>query len=457
MSAPRRQLILSAAVVATISAGLLAGCAREPLAGIDAPSLLPQSVRSAPAETAADLPTGTLTLRDALAAALLHNPQLRATAWEPRIAEARRLQAGLRPNPELDASVEGFAGDDELSGFDAAETTVSLAQLIELGGKRQRRVDVAEAGRLVAVADVGAARLAVLTETTLRFLRVLELQRRIELAERAAALAAEATRLVERRVEAGDVSPIDATRARLESDAAAIRVDQLERRLLTARRELAAAWDQDEPGFTDVAGDLPAVDDVPELPRLLARLDDHPDLRRARAELTQRRAAIALERSRAVPDVTVAAGGQYKGEVNEPGLVAGVSVPLPLFDRNQGNILAARLAAVQAVDAADAARRDLAVRLTRAHGDLDAAQREARAVEARLLPAATEAYEATRRAYEQGKVPFVSVLEAQQTLFEVERRLVEATFDYHRALAEVEGLTTHSSEPPTITTTGAIP
>ena len=106
-----------------------------------------------------------------------------------------------------------------------------------------------------------------------------------------------------------------------------------------------------------------------------------------------------------MPDVTVAAGGQYKGEVNEPGLVAGVSVPLPLFDRNQGNILAARLAAGQAVDAANAARRDLAVRLTRAHGDLDAAQREARAVEARLLPAATEAYEATRRAYEAGQGP----------------------------------------------------
>ena len=109
MSASRRQLVLPAATVGAISVVLLAGCAREPSVAIAAPSLSPQAARSSPAETAIDRPTGTLALRDALAAALLRNPRLRATAWEPRLAEARRLQAGLRPNPELEASTEGSA------------------------------------------------------------------------------------------------------------------------------------------------------------------------------------------------------------------------------------------------------------------------------------------------------------------------------------------------------------
>ncbi|MEM6559965.1 MAG: TolC family protein [Planctomycetota bacterium] len=437
----QRHLSRPAAALTLIAAGFVTGCASDPFADVGAPQWSPTQTRPAAADTIADLPTGTLTLRDALAATLLHNPRLRAMTWEPRIAEARRLQAGLRPNPELEASLEGFGGSGELSGTDGAETTVSLSQVLELGGKRQRRVDVAQADRAVALAAYEAARLEVLTDTTLRYLRVLEMQRRVELAERAAALAGEASRTVERRVEAGDVSPIDATRARLERDSAAIRVDQLERRLRTARRELAAAWDQDEVTFGELTGELGPVAEVPTLTRLMTQLESHPNLRQAQEEIMRRRAAADLERSRAVPDVTVAVGGQYKGEVEEPGFVAGVSVPLPVFNRNQGNILAARLSAVQAVDTADAVRRDLALRLTRAHGDLDVAYQEARSVETQLLPAATAAFEATRRAYEEGKVAYVAVLEAQQTLFEIESRLVEAVSDYHRASAEVEGLT----------------
>jgi cobalt-zinc-cadmium efflux system outer membrane protein len=438
----RRTIFRSASALALMTLGLVAGCASEPFAGMETGRWPNPSSQPALAEHAPDeLPTGDITLRDALAATLLHNPRLRTRAWEPRIAEARRLQAGLRPNPELSVEVEGFAGDNELSGFDGAETIVALSQVLELGGKRQRRIDAARAGEAVAVAEYEVARLEVLTETTLRYLRVLEMQRRVELAKRAAALSGEATRTIERRVAAGDVSPIDATRARLESDSAGIRVDQLERRLRTSRRELAASWDQDEPTFDAVSGEMPPVTEVPSLEVLLERLDDHPELQRAAADLTRKQATVDLERSRGVPNATVTVGGQYKGEVDEPGLVAGISVPLPLFDRNQGDVLASRLAVAQAADASRAARRELALRLTRAHGDLDVAYQEARSVEDRLLPAATEAFEATRRAYQEGKVAYVAVLEAQQTLFEIESRLVEAVSDYHRATAEVEGLT----------------
>lgn len=63
-------------------------------------------------------PTGPLSLREALAAALLHNPRLQAASYGPRVAEARILQAGQRPNPEVEFGVEGFGGDGELEGLD---------------------------------------------------------------------------------------------------------------------------------------------------------------------------------------------------------------------------------------------------------------------------------------------------------------------------------------------------
>ncbi|XHC26941.1 TolC family protein [Phycisphaerales bacterium ac7] len=126
-----------------------------------------------------------LTLRQALAAALVRNPRLRSLAWEPRIAEARRLQAGLSPNPSVGIEVEDFAGSGSLSGFDSAETTIAFSQLLELGGKRDRRVRVAEGQWTVSALDYEAQRLAVLTDTASRFVRVLELQQRVEFAVRA--------------------------------------------------------------------------------------------------------------------------------------------------------------------------------------------------------------------------------------------------------------------------------
>jgi cobalt-zinc-cadmium efflux system outer membrane protein len=90
-----------------------------------------------------DEPTGVLTLRQALALALLQNPALASAAWEVRAGEARTLQAGLLLNPEFGVEVENFAGSGEFRGFDVAETTITLGQVIELGGKRLRRARVA--------------------------------------------------------------------------------------------------------------------------------------------------------------------------------------------------------------------------------------------------------------------------------------------------------------------------
>jgi cobalt-zinc-cadmium efflux system outer membrane protein len=80
-------------------------------------------------------PIGVITLRKALALALMHNPQLKAFSWDVRVSEARQLQASLWPNPELDIEVEEAGGGGGRSGFDAAETTIALSQLIELGDK----------------------------------------------------------------------------------------------------------------------------------------------------------------------------------------------------------------------------------------------------------------------------------------------------------------------------------
>ena len=133
-------------------------------------------------------------------------------------------------------------------------------------------------------------------------------------------------------------------------------------------------------------------------------------------------------------------GIRYAEESEDVGLVVAVSVPLAIFDRNQGGILAARLRAAQAIDEGRASRRDLATRLVRAHARLTAAYHEAQAIDAALLPAAKDAYDATRRAYDEGKLPYLDVLDAQRTLFDTETQRLEALAEYHAAKVQVEGL-----------------
>ncbi len=248
--------------------------------------------------------SGELTLRIALSAAILQNPRLQAAAWQPRLAEAHRLQAGLSPNPEVGIELENFAGSGDFSGTDALETTLVLSQLIELGGKRDLRVQVAEGAWSVSALDHEAERLDVLTETAARYVRVLELQQRVEFAERARSLAEESRSVIERRVEAGDVSPIDEIKARLESESARIAAERLKRELNAARRELSAMWDETEPTFELVLGSLDEVLDVPSIQSLTDRVEAHPEVQRWIAESDKRKSTDDLERARAVPDDT---------------------------------------------------------------------------------------------------------------------------------------------------------
>ena len=113
--------------------------------------------------------------------------------------------------------------------------------------------------------DYEAQRLSALVETAARFVRVLEIQQRVAFAERARDLAEENRRVIDQRVKAGDVSPIDEIKARLESESGRITTERLKRELEAARRNLSAMWDEDEPGFTTAVGSLTAIREVPPL------------------------------------------------------------------------------------------------------------------------------------------------------------------------------------------------
>ena len=138
--------------------------------------------------------------------------------------------------------------------------------------------------------------------------------------------------------------------------------------------------------------------------------------------------------------MVVGAGPRYFSDSDDIAGVLGISLPLAIFDRNQGGILESRLAVSQAMAEHDAAQSRLATALVRAHARLTTAYHEALAIRERLLPTARTAFDSTRRAYEEGKVAYLDVLDAQRTLFDTQTQLLSVLAEYHAAIAEVEGL-----------------
>ena len=181
-------------------------------------------------------PTGAITLQDVLALAISRNPELGVFPYELRAADARKLQAGLRPNPELEVEIEEFAGSGDRSGFDGAETTVRVDQSIELGGKRAKRSRVAQLDKELTQWDYESARLDVVREATQAFVEVLAAQQRVSLARKVVELSQQAHSAVAQRVKAGRDSPVDELRAGVALSMSRIELQKAEKTLAAARQ-----------------------------------------------------------------------------------------------------------------------------------------------------------------------------------------------------------------------------
>ncbi|MEX2207742.1 MAG: TolC family protein, partial [Myxococcota bacterium] len=289
-----------------------------------------------PSARAADL-----TLAEALARALRDGPALAAFSHELRALEADASQAEAFANPTAELDVENFAGSGVFHGTDEAETTLSLAQLVELGGKRAARIRLAEAASEVGRWDFEAARADTLEQTARAFVEVLVAQERIALADEALDQSNELLRAASARVSAGGASPVEVSRAKLALHEAELLRSISGYALRAARLELAAQLGAAGPDFERAVGALEPAPPLPSLEALTALVERNPEVARWASELTARDASLAAERAARVPDVELGLGVRSFSGPNDTALVASVSVPLPLWDRNRHAIEAA--------------------------------------------------------------------------------------------------------------------
>ncbi|HKU14325.1 MAG TPA: TolC family protein [Steroidobacteraceae bacterium] len=377
----------------------------------------------------------------AVATARARNPDLAAGMYELSAADARITQSKLRPNPELAVDLENFAGSGAARGADALEATLSLSQVVELGGKREFRVSAAQAELDLATVERQAHELDLLAEVTRRFIDVVAAQERLRVAGDAATLAQNSSSAIGVRVDAGRSPEAERSRAKIALTRARIEQRQAESDVQAARVALSAQWGSVEPRFTQARADLFALPPILSLAALAERVESAPDLVRFASDARLKEAELRLARAQARPNLTFSLGVRRFQETNDTGLVAGFSMPLSIADRNQGAISAAQARLRQSAALRQAALLRMRSSLFGLHQEVSATQARVETLRTEALPQAQLALEQTRNGYERGRFSFLELATAQQELLAIEAAAVDAAADYHRLLAELERLT----------------
>ncbi len=378
------------------------------------------------------------TLDEVISRVLKENPGLEAASAEVTARDGATLQAGLRANPEVSLEVEelGAAG-----GSHAIETTLSLEQSLELGGKRGKRRHAAALEADLARWDQATARQDLLAEVRAAFFATLAAQERLAQAEALAGLTERGFRAVEERVDAGKVSPIEKTQARIAVASARIEFGRAQSQWEGARRRLAALWGGTAGEVGAVTGFLAADTPLPTEAEFEALLPGNPDLARWEAEIAQKKAGLEAARSLAVPDLTLLAGLRSIGGGDEVTGLVGVAMPLPLFDRNQGGVGEARASLEKARAEARGALLRLRAELATAYQEAETARAEARSLAEGVLPDAGAAFEAVREGYRLGKFDLQRLLDLQRTVVEARTQLLDTQEAFRLAETRLARLT----------------
>ena len=382
-----------------------------------------------------------LTLKQALSMAFKKNPGLSSYSWEVRAREGRTSQAGALPNPEFELSIDNFWGSRELRGFDSAEYTLAVSQLVELGGKRAKRAIAAGIDRDLAGWDYEAKKLDLLSEVTKAFIDVIAEQERLNVTEELYGLAEQSLNTVSARVQAGKVSPIEETRAAAELSKAKIELERAKRSLEAARKRLSTAIGSPAPFFEKAGGQLDLAADIPPYEQFVQNINRNPDIARWSTEVDQRKAALNLERANRIPDPSVSIGVKRFRETEASALVAGISFPLPLFNRNSGAVAEAESRLWKAEEEQKAALLKTHTAATEVYLALSSAFVEAAALKKSVLPGLQSAFEAVQEGYRYGKFGYLEMLDAQRSLSESKKQYIESVAAYTKATADMERLT----------------
>ena len=386
---------------------------------------------------------------DLVSLALSSNGELAAARLNIERARARVQQAGLRPNPSLD--VERQNGVFNSPGESA--TMVGVSVPLEIGGKRGKRIDLAKAELEAAEADLAdrERRLANTVRTTLA--EALASLRELEITQELIVIDTQAVQVIERRVKEGDAAPLEQNLLRVELERIRSR-----RALVAGRLQAALLRLQTLVGMSVTQplrlSEALASASLPNPPGSLEAtleiaLRTRPDLRLAILGEEAAKAGLRLAQAQAVPDVTLSArygitqssfDSTPIGALNDRDRIftVGVSIPLPLFNRNQGAKAESLASITQSQRQREFVEQVVRAEVSSAWARYEAVKDAIKTFEDGVLTLSANNVRAVRGAYEIGEFRVSELLNEQRRLIDSQREYTEALAERYRALSDLK-------------------
>ncbi len=379
-------------------------------------------------------------LEEALRRTLAYSPTVIVATSDIDISEAEEYQVGLWPNPNFSVELDGATIFNRSRQNNAdREISYSVSQFIELGGKRSARKQVAAFQSSLANYQLEAVRLDLKNQVTKAVVDVVAAQEYVKLAEEQQRIALEVYTTTLAKVQGGKISSLQEKKADLSRIATTIGLEKVRRELKVAKKKLVALWGSSCPDFTDVIYPLFEIYPLIDIAVLKEQQCKNLEMLKWDLQIAAAEYAIVLEKAQRIPDVVVTAG-YYSDGNNDDGLLLGLSLPIPIFDRNQGNIGKAKIFISQLYEKKNENLNQLRIELEETYDQLQSAYNEGLSFKENIISTTMQAFEAAKIEFTQGKNDYLELLDAQRTLFDVQGQYISTLVDYHHKVADVSRL-----------------
>jgi cobalt-zinc-cadmium efflux system outer membrane protein len=376
-------------------------------------------------------------LTEIVALAIERSPTIAGAHGAMKQSQGQQIAAGAYPNPWISGSVGKGSIRDPSTGVSIIERTVTVAQPLEWLGKRRARQQAADAGVAGASAGLEETKLNLESEVKVAFYQLLLAQRDMDLTGQNLTMVEEVLRTVKLRVSAGEATSFDTMKATVELQKAQKDVARAKNGLLVAKSRINTLTAGALGRQFSITGDFQSSRPEMDQDRLIAQaLEQHPVIRRLTKLTEQAEHTVKLEREARVPNVSVQ--GQYHREAGDESVTAGLSVPLPLWYRQQGEIETALGTKYRAEAERLRAQNELEQAIMQNAQEVRTAQDQLQVFESGLLKQAEQTLIVARTSFRQGAASLLDVLDAQRVYRQTLLEYAQTRADLSVALVRLE-------------------
>ncbi len=365
------------------------------------------------------------------------NPRLMRANLAIDAARGRHLQAGLYPNPDVAVNWDEIGDRQDSRGI---LTVPRVTQTIVTGKKLTLAQAVAAREVDQATLELLTERFAVVASVRAAFVEALALQRRAEILAELVKLAEDAVANGKNLLDAKQLARLDYIQLEVERERFRAELQSVRKELPGAYRRLAAVAGNHAIVPAAIVGSFDELPDYDPDTVREAVLASHPQVRSVKVAVERALAAVRRAEAEPIPNVAVSAGFVRQFENKSYDAAVGVSMPVPMWNRNQGNIRAARAELGMAIQAVGQTENELAARIATAFQTYDSARERAGLYQKELIPRAEETYKLSLAAFKGGQFEYLKVIQAQRAVAEARLEANRSLGEAWRAAAELSGL-----------------